>query len=201
MRDRRHKRKNSVHTPNPSKIIDDAPRNEQNSAANPCDSTVSSSGEPHQPESAKCCNKAKGEKKHWLEYATGGFAFVAAIGELTAAGFSGYQGWVARDAEKTQLRAYVALTNAALKCPRCDNPESLTAPNILPKTPPTHAIPVFPGAYVALRFENSGETPGYDVDQDTTINSFRKARFLISLSHPILTSLRDETLPRRYTPS
>jgi hypothetical protein len=46
--------------------------------------------------------------KHWLDklaVALSGAAFLAAA---VAAGFTGYQAWVARDTEKRQLRAYVS---------------------------------------------------------------------------------------------
>lgn len=52
-------------------------------------------------------NNPKGNSKHWLEYLTALFAVIAAVASSFAAGFAGYQGWVARDTERRQLRAYV----------------------------------------------------------------------------------------------
>jgi hypothetical protein len=60
-------------------------------------------------------------KRHWLDYATGLCAFIAAIGAIFAAYFGGRQAWVASDAEVRQLRAYVHVTPGKLSLPI--NPE------------------------------------------------------------------------------
>jgi hypothetical protein len=51
-------------------------------------------------------------RKHWLDYATAGFAFVAAIAACFAAGFTGWQAWIAKDGEHRQLRAYLIAKGA-----------------------------------------------------------------------------------------
>jgi hypothetical protein len=51
----------------------------------------------------------KDNQKHWLEYLTALLALVAAISGSLAAGFSYYQGWVARDTETRYLRSYVMI--------------------------------------------------------------------------------------------
>jgi hypothetical protein len=53
------------------------------------------------------------QRRHWLDYLTAAFAFVAALGGLVAGIAGGYQGWVARDAEKTSNRAIVISTDLA----------------------------------------------------------------------------------------
>jgi hypothetical protein len=81
---------------------------------------------------------AKHDKKHPLEYIAVFFALVAAIGACVAAGFAGYQGWVARDTEKHYLRAYVLVDAANL---------GIDA-NKMPK--------------VAIDVKNFGLTPAYE---------------------------------------
>lgn len=49
-------------------------------------------------------------KKHWLDYAVFMAAFVAAIGGMAAAVFTGWQAWIAKDTAERQLRAYIAST-------------------------------------------------------------------------------------------
>lgn len=75
-----------------------------------------SGGEKHHPYA--CCNTTDTkQEKHWLEYATGVFAFVAAIGGILAAVFSGVQAWISNDSEKRQLRPYVNISTGALNNP------------------------------------------------------------------------------------
>jgi hypothetical protein len=46
-------------------------------------------------------------KRHWIEWATLAIAVLAALGSAAAAAFNGYQGWISRDTEKREIRAYV----------------------------------------------------------------------------------------------
>lgn len=92
--------KNNV-TPNPA---DDGGQNPKQYAGSP---------EGDAPPAANAAPISDGERRqaektktNWTEL----FAFVAAIGGVLAAIFSGYQGWVARDSEKRQLRAYVSFS-------------------------------------------------------------------------------------------
>jgi hypothetical protein len=72
---------------------------EKRGSADPSEQTAAPRGNVHSPEAdRKCCKPDQGEK-HWLDYATGIFAFVAAIGGALAAIAGFYQGWVARDTE------------------------------------------------------------------------------------------------------
>src|ERR1700722_6962942 len=54
----------------------------------------------------------KKDKRHWLDHAAVVIAGLAFFAACIAAGFSWYQGWVARDTEKRQLRAYLIVTEA-----------------------------------------------------------------------------------------
>jgi hypothetical protein len=61
------------------------------------------------PQTAPDGRGPKGHKKHWTDYALALFAFFAIVVALIAASFTWYQGWVARDTEQRQLRAYVSV--------------------------------------------------------------------------------------------
>jgi hypothetical protein len=78
-------------------------------------------------------------ERHWLDYAVGGFAFLAALGGITAAVFTGWQAWVAQDTEKRQLRSYVGIS-----------PGDVTLQEGTP-------------AVVVINFKNFGQTPAYSV--------------------------------------
>jgi hypothetical protein len=86
----------------------------KDSAANPGLETAGSSAEVHTPETSRKCDNADHKNKDWLDYATGFFAFLAAIGGLTAGTAGVYQGWVAHDAERRQMRAYVGVSPAGV---------------------------------------------------------------------------------------
>ncbi|WP_315778284.1 MULTISPECIES: hypothetical protein [unclassified Bradyrhizobium] len=49
--------------------------------------------------------------KHLLDYLMTFFAFVAAIGGVAAAAFTGWQAWIASDNEERYLRAYIHVTH------------------------------------------------------------------------------------------
>lgn len=78
---------------------------EQENSEQPGKKPSASGAEIHTPKThAKCC-KPGDQEKHWLDYATGLFAFLAAVGGLVAGIAGGYQGWVSRDAEIIANRA------------------------------------------------------------------------------------------------
>jgi len=52
------------------------------------------------------------DRKHWLDYATALFAFIAACGAIGAAVYSQRQAAIASDAEEKSLRAYVWFDSA-----------------------------------------------------------------------------------------
>jgi hypothetical protein len=79
----------------------------QTGTDNPSLQAIASRFEVHQPPANTESAKANRGDKHWLDYATVFLSFVAAIGAILAAIFSGYQGWVARDTEERQLRPYL----------------------------------------------------------------------------------------------
>jgi hypothetical protein len=81
------------------------------------------------------------QKKHRLDYAIFWAALVAAISTLLAAGFTGWQAWIAKDTAERQLRAYVLFKDANLS----NWPE------------------------VIFIFHNSGQTPGYNVKSNIEV--------------------------------
>ena len=90
-----------------------------------------------------CVKQSRPPEKHWLEYGI----FLSGIGSIAiacvAAGFSLYQGWVARDTERRSLRAYVFVeTGIDEKTPDIDAPGLLTA---------------------KITIKNGGITPAYNV--------------------------------------
>jgi hypothetical protein len=95
--------------PNQSNTATSAADNKQNSASRPNSASASPGEKELYPKSNNSAMNTKNDKKHWLEYATGFFAFIAAGGAIFAASFSGWQASVASDTEKRQLRAYVGI--------------------------------------------------------------------------------------------
>jgi hypothetical protein len=93
--------------PNPTKTAAGAPENKQDSSASPGHQSTLPGDHKHHPESDKRDRMPNKDEKHWLEYATGFFAFIAAIGGIAAASFGGWQAYIAADAEHKSLRAYV----------------------------------------------------------------------------------------------
>jgi type II secretory pathway pseudopilin PulG len=106
----------------------------------PCSRTASPCCKPASPKPHGEGEQPQGGRKHWLDYATGMFAFLAALGGITAAVLTGWQGWVARDTEHRELRAYVGVTKAAIESMVAGHPSVLS---------------------VAVR--NFGVTPAYSV--------------------------------------
>jgi hypothetical protein len=91
------------HTSNPTE-------QEESGAYRPSSQATAFSREVHAPKADTKRSEPHQKDKHWLEYATGGFAFIAATGAIAAAVFAGWQAWIAQDAEVRQLRAYVHIT-------------------------------------------------------------------------------------------
>jgi hypothetical protein len=60
-----------------------------------------------QPKPSRKQTQSDQNEKHWLDYAIGAFAFLAGIGGISAAIFSGWQAWIASDNEHRYLRAYL----------------------------------------------------------------------------------------------
>jgi hypothetical protein len=82
-------------------------------------------------------------EKDWLDYMVAFFAFVASLGAIAAALVASYQGWVARDTEKRQLRAYVFLESVQAASMDGDTNRDLSA---------------------TVVFKNFGQTPPYNVE-------------------------------------
>jgi len=106
---------------------------------------------------AEDTNPKPPEKKHgahkrkhtWLEkFAVffAGLAFIAAY----------WQGWVARDTEKRQLRAYISVKEITLNCPLCLDKNWKP-----PEGPRLHNIDTTNAVVVTVK--NSGITPAYNV--------------------------------------
>jgi hypothetical protein len=96
--------------PNTANDTKNSTEKKSGSAENPAAQATTSSPPAHQPKAATLQTKTDGEGKHWLDYAVGVFAFIAAIGGVGAAIFTGVQVWIASDNEVRQLRAYVHIT-------------------------------------------------------------------------------------------
>jgi hypothetical protein len=62
--------------------------------------------------------RAVSDRKHWLDYATAVFAFVAAVAACVAAGMASHQNSIASDSERRQLRAYVSMVAISLEAGR-----------------------------------------------------------------------------------
>jgi hypothetical protein len=72
---------------------------------------------------------------------------------VVAAGFAAYQGWVARDTEKRQLRAYLTVESVTLRCPACVDQKWKAATG--------HTINTENA--VVVNIKNDGITPANDV--------------------------------------
>jgi hypothetical protein len=95
--------------PNQTKGASGHASEKQDRPASPSPEPIMPREEQHHPKTDGRSNNANHDKKHWLEYATGAFAFIAAAGGIFAASFGGWQASVASDSEKRQLRAYIGL--------------------------------------------------------------------------------------------
>src|SRR5208282_2033223 len=104
----RRDRGSASQQPNPAETAATAPHEKQDRTASPSHKSTLPSDEKHHPEPAKRDSMAQKGDKHWLEYATGLFAFIAASGAILAAIFGGWQASVSSDTERRQLRAYVS---------------------------------------------------------------------------------------------
>jgi hypothetical protein len=104
-------------------------------------------GEIPKPKADAARLKLEKAEKDWLDYAVGFFAFVASVGAIGAAVVASYQGWVARDTEKRQLRAYVFLESVHVT----DTKDKITGDD------PNR------GLSATIIFKNFGQTPAYNV--------------------------------------
>jgi hypothetical protein len=120
----------------------------QDAASAPDAHTALARSEEHHPETAAHKDDANQGRKHWLEYATAGFAFVAALGSISAV-IIGYWQWSAmtesnlinRVSGERQARAYLDIFVAAIEPQHSDAGDAI-------------------GARVTMR--NSGPTPAYE---------------------------------------
>lgn len=115
MNSRRDKRKHGMtdQKPNAVKNTGNPAEHKESGVEHPSSPTPMPSCEIHSPKANEKCDEAPKNDKHWLDYATGTFAFIAAIGAIAAAVFTGCQVWIAKDTEKRQLRAYIGLVPPA----------------------------------------------------------------------------------------
>ena len=99
--------------PNSAKDATNPAEGKDSSTENPHARSLPPCGKVHQPKPNPNGDNPESNQKHWLDYAIGVFAFIAAIGGIGAAIFGGIQAYIANDTEKRQLRAYVmiAITN------------------------------------------------------------------------------------------
>jgi hypothetical protein len=123
--------------PNTANNTGSGPEDEKKSAETPSAESAGSRPEIHEPKTDANRDEPGNGDKHWLDYATGVFAFIAAIGAILAAIFSGWQAWIASDTERRQLRAYVSFSTT--------NPIKMTS------------------SEVTMVIDNFGETPAKDV--------------------------------------
>jgi hypothetical protein len=107
---RRKQRKIRLPTQKPKHAdnITNPPDQKEAGPSHPNYEPAPSGGEIHQPKARTKTCKAKDTDKHWLDYATGIFAFIAAIGAVAAAIF-------ASDTERRSLRAYVLANKAQIE--------------------------------------------------------------------------------------
>ena len=101
--------------------------------------SIGAGSEHAEPQPVSHCLNFDHKKKHWLEYATFGGVFVAAIAAVAAAGFTWYQASIAKDTAKQQLRGYLVIGS-----------------NDIPKL----AESIQP--FVKVAIQNMGQTPTYD---------------------------------------
>jgi hypothetical protein len=135
-------------SPNPAKDGKDDPKAQTERIQGPISVVINNSpitkGEENKP-----------PKKHERRIEL--LAFLAAIGGIGAAIFSGWQAWVAGDNEKRQLRAYLAVTSIGLTCPSCGNSEY--------KAPAQGGVGTTQDA-LHLVVKAASVTPAYDVHVD-----------------------------------
>jgi hypothetical protein len=94
--------------PNAPENTGDPSEREDRGAERPSSNAALPGAEVHAPEANDEGRRlARDDSKHWLDYAVGTFAFIAAIGGVAAGIFSGLQAWVARDSEIVANRAFV----------------------------------------------------------------------------------------------
>jgi hypothetical protein len=148
---------NNNANPNTGDDAGGSPKDKEKSASNPSSNTSNSRPEISQPKTNANAKESSESDKHWLDYATAIFAFIAAVGAIFAAIFSGWQASVAEDTEKRQLRAYVIVKSAAFAK---DDSGKLKFGR------------QYPGGKELLIYytvSNEGVTPAYDVFRQITV--------------------------------
>jgi hypothetical protein len=94
----------SVNTQNPADSRNDGAHNLNPEAA-------LASRENNQPKTSAVARKTDDTSKHWLDYLTAGFAFIAGAGAIIAAIFTGWQATIADKGMRISNRAYVSSTS------------------------------------------------------------------------------------------
>jgi type II secretory pathway pseudopilin PulG len=125
---------------------------EKNQAKNSAPSAGLSDNEIHEEKADAELLKLERAEKDWLDYLVAFFAFIASLGAIAAALVASYQGWVARDTEKRQLRAYVFL-------------ESVQTAN----TDDRAGNNQYPDLSATIVFKNFGQTPAYNVRHSSSL--------------------------------
>lgn len=108
---RKRRRMQGDKRPNSSDDAKDIPEEEKGGSKQPTPQAAGSRSPINQPKTRTKEAKTDQTDKHWLDYATGTFAFLAAVGGIGAAIFSGWQAYIANDNEHRYLRAYLHPNN------------------------------------------------------------------------------------------
>jgi hypothetical protein len=124
----------------------------KNRALSPAARAGRSGDEIHEDKAAAELLKLDRAEKDWLDYFVAFFAFIASLGAIAAALVASYQGWVARDTEKRQLRAYVFLES--VKTASIDDDAGADQNR---------------GLSATIIFKNFGQTPAYNVRHSSSL--------------------------------
>lgn len=124
----------------PARPSDDGQRNSEQPNSKSVDGSKKDAQEP--PAAHHGCSGK--EKKHWIDYAIFWAALVAAVATSAAAGFTGWQAWLAKDTAKRQLRGYLVIgSNYIPKLGEGIQPFATTTIENIGQTP------VFDGAWIS----------------------------------------------------
>lgn len=153
------------------------PDHKQNNSHQEYPEPMSPSPEIKEVHSKSHCAYTYNNKKHWLDYAIFGAAFIAAIGGMAAAGLTGWQAWIAKDTAERQLRAYVA-----------SRPDWIFEFN--------DTIPV----RMRYTLTNHGQTPAYELTHTAVVEILP---YPLPLNHPlpIIPKLSESTVTVHPTSS
>jgi hypothetical protein len=166
--------------PNPATNTNNPTNQQQKGPTNPAPKPALASGKIHTPETSAEPRKSGNEDKHWLDYATGVFAFIAAIGGGVAGIAGSYQAWVAKDTEIVSNRAFVV--SNTVRFITYDAPvEGNDADGTGPRT-----------WIVSPKIENAGNTPtknaraavsvGFDTVNDARFDGYKRSTSYVPIS-------------------